>query len=116
MKAVIYTEDLLPITIIDLPPWAIEMLKAHQFIELPVLEKLSSIFHPDSEVKAVKIKRVLIRAERFRKPCNPYRPGEYNEALMLFTKDEESAMKVRAAFLPGQEVFLRDHLFGERRA
>lgn len=114
MKVVIYTEDLIPITVIDLPQWAVAMLKDRQFIDIPVPPKCVTFRAMDEPIKIQKQRRVIVRAEIFRKPVDSHQTSDYGrriqyyESLMLFTKNEEEALELRAAFLPGQELYMRD--------
>jgi hypothetical protein len=111
MKAVIYTEELLPITIVDLPVWAVDMLTKYAIIEIPVPPSLEFTPPSNDPIRRAYIERVVVRGERFRKLIDGWRGVDdikYYESLILYTKDEESAMRLKAAFLPGQEVYMRD--------
>lgn len=98
MRAVLYATDFEPITIIDLPPTVLHYIAVHQQVNLAVMEPVK-FESPDDEHEPLKIRHVNIRAERIKR-------GEH-EAWMLFTADEESALLLKAAFLPGQVGELR---------
>lgn len=90
MNAVLYTKDLEPITVVDIPISLWEMLAAGSRIRLPVRLPLT-LEHLRSPPM---MRTVEIFGELF---C---RRGA--RSLMLFTNDEESALLLRASFLPGQ--------------
>ena len=96
MKAVLYTQQLEPITVVDLPMWALEKLGKGEYINIPV--PLPPVLVPGRFPEPVDLyreQRVVIHGERFtRRGC---------DVLMLFTNNEETALMLKAAFLPGQE-------------
>ena len=94
MNAVLYTQDMEPITVIDLPMWSWDRLRAggHVVVAAPLPVTLVT---PTSENPPF-FRTVTITAERL---C---RRG--HETLMLFTSDEESALLLKADFLPGQRA------------
>lgn len=104
MRAVLYTFDLEPITVLELPAEAMRYLRKEGAVNLQVIEPLSFGIHLDPSTP-VTLKYVRIVAE-------PLRRREH-ETLMLFTADEESALLLKAAFLPGQHSAVRER---ERRA
>jgi hypothetical protein len=93
MNAVLYTNQLEPITVVDIPMWAWKWLAQGKCICLDVPEPprfADCIFPPVCfQPKSVVIFGELIRRRE-------------DETLMLFTADEENALLLRAAFLPGQ--------------
>lgn len=94
MRVVIYTDDFEPITVIDLSDTAMNYLDKYGRVSLPVIEPLQ--YTPFNSVEQLQTCRVAqISSERF------LRNGV--EALMLFTRDEESTMLLKSAFLPGQQ-------------
>lgn len=95
MRAVLYAYDFEPITVIDVPEFAQEYMERHQCFALPVFQQLFSV-QPDATAPAGDhtFHTVRIQCERL---C---RRGRTH--WMLFTQDEESALLLRAAFLPGQ--------------
>ena len=100
MRAVLYSYDLEPITIIDAPLRAIDHLRKHGIvrIDVPTYQRVipSNLAAPvDCEFKVV-----TIRSEKF--------VFGDQETLMLFTHDEETALQMKATFLPGQLGAIQD--------
>lgn len=95
MQYVLYTNQLEPITILELG-YLDDFIKHNIMLRLPVVDDLTmstAMQTPDVPPYAT-IRTVNIRVERFR-----YRNAE---SIILFTDDEKSALLLRAAFLPGQ--------------
>src|SRR6185295_2054199 len=90
-----------PITILELSSWAIDYLEKRGDVVLPVIKPVSCRFIPPEEhFELEPIQQVRISAERL------HRNGQVH--MMLFTHNEEPAMLLKAAFLPGQLSTLRD--------
>lgn len=102
MRTVLYTNDLIPITVIDLPPFAQEHLRKERRVRLAVIEPLRMLTGSFANDRNVMILEhvVEIEAEILR------RDGA--EAMFLFTGDEESALLLKSAFLPGQTSTVRE--------
>jgi hypothetical protein len=105
MNTVLYTEDLEPITVVDLPMWIWERLKIGHKMNLPVIEPLQ--FTPPKDnypPEFLRPKIVTIWAEKF-----VYRD---KTSLFVFTRDDENALQLKADFLPGQrgEVQRREQM------
>ena len=101
MRVVLYAEDMEPITVIDLTALAYGYLIERGMVRLaamlpPMLSVLAAKQAPNSD----DCKTVTIFSERF------VRHGR--EHLMLFTRDEESALLLKCAFLPGQQAGLQE--------
>jgi hypothetical protein len=105
MRAVLYASDFEPITVIDLPEFAMEYLEKYRFVRLPVLRPPQTTPWDEASMPEPNFPLVKIWAERLRHPR-----GEH---LMLFTEDEEMALLLKSTFLPGQRSALHDV---ERRA
>lgn len=102
MHTVIYAEDMEPITVIDLPHQAIEMMAASRNIwNVPVFEKPRwvSASQPLS-LDDITIKIVSLWTEPL------HRKGHTHQ--LVFTKQEEWALLLEATSLPGQRQMLRD--------
>lgn len=99
MRAVLYAYDLEPIMIIDVPMNAVEYLKKTEIVRIHVPTIPRTTF-PLSEPIQTEFKLVTIRAEKF-----VFRDVE---TLMLFTHDEETALQMKATFLPGQLGAIQD--------
>lgn len=94
MRAVLYAYDFEPITVIDVPEWAHEYMNQRQCFALAVCEPPPVRFC-DAGVPATHSYRIVrIQCERLRRGRTTH--------WMLFTNDEESALLLRAALLPGQ--------------
>lgn len=101
MRAVLYTPNLEPITVLQLQPWAAQYLREQGLVVLSVLEPVE--FMPRRSVVApvyTTLRTVTIRAETLR-----YRRIE---TMLLITNDEESALLLESAFLPGQHRRVRE--------
>lgn len=94
MRAVLYAYDLEPITVIELPPGAVEFLKFNGSVKLSVPTMPPVTMPLEQTPIQYSFKIIEIMAERF-----VYRNAE---TLILFTADEETALEMKAAFLSGQ--------------
>jgi hypothetical protein len=99
MRAVLYAKDFEPITVIDVPEHAVEHLLRYESVRLPVVPPVETVPLTDNRVANVRFYAVDIWAEKLR-----FRTGA--EHLMLFTYDEEAALLLKSAFLPGQQAAL----------
>ena len=94
MRVVLYTNDMEPITVIDLSGTAVRYLHTYNHVRLPVMEPIS--LTPTNGVGFIhQFKTVDIYAERLRR--------KDVETLMLFTNDEENALLLKSTFLAGQQ-------------
>lgn len=96
MRAVLYTHDLEPITVIDLKPWAHEFLLSQGSVRMGVHRPMAAMLSqagasPRDEIDAwfVEITAEVIRRGRY-------------QSLMLFTRNEEAALLLKSELLPGQ--------------
>ena len=97
MRAVIYTTDFEPITVISITQWAIDYLERYGSVRLPVYQPLTSMLHSDvPPASAAQPRTVTLRLENLR-----FRSGGAPKPFLI-TEDEESALLLKAAFLPGQ--------------
>lgn len=92
--AVLYTDDLEPITVLELPALAREILEEQGRVTLHVPEPPAWLPEGGPVSAYVPPRTVRIRAELLRRGARRH--------LMLFTEDDEAALLLRAAFLPGQ--------------
>lgn len=110
MRAVLYTNDFEPITVIELPRWTADYLLERKYVVLPVREPVRFIRPTEPlRIEDCQVKLVRIRAGRFVKDKD-------HEALVLFTDDDEHALLLEAAFLPGQRRAIKNEradAFGE---
>jgi len=93
-RVVLYTEDMEPITVIELKPWAEEYLCKHRGVSLAVHPIDQLTWKPFEPPTQAVFHQVYIRAEPM------HRKGKTH--LLLITGDEESALLLKSAFLPGQ--------------
>lgn len=93
--------DFEPITILDLGPEIYKYLSRNKEIMLPVYEHPRYRWVGPAEPAPERYHSVRIRAEKIRMM-------EGKEFLMLLTHDEESALLLRAVFLPGQQHQLNE--------
>jgi hypothetical protein len=103
MRVVLYAEDMEPITVIELSTLAQNYLKERKFVRLAVmLSPMLSVMAAAQNSPYIdnNLKIVNIYAERL------IRNG--SEHMMLFTKNEESALLLKCAFLPGQQKGLQE--------
>lgn len=101
MRVVLYADDMEPITVIDLPALAEVYLNERGMVLLAVmLPPMLSVIAAQHPPGRDSIKTVEIFAERI------VRHGR--EHMMLFTRDEESALLLKCAFLPGQQAGLQE--------
>lgn len=102
MRVVLYAHDMEPITILELSSWAHDFLEKHRTVNLPVYQPAS--------VMALPVGRAPLVAETFWKVCITAEPLHRNgeRHMMLFTHDEEQAMLLKSAFLPGQRWALKE--------
>ena len=100
MHAVLYTRQLEPITVVDIPMWLWDRLRRGEVIRLAVQEPPSLVPLSGPPPAEIWTRTVSIFGEKFRR--------REHEALMLFTADEESALLLQAEFLPGQRGEVRN--------
>jgi len=106
MRVVLYTHDFEPITVIDLRPWAQEFLERERHVVLQVIPKIDPLpllpyDAPIPDAKCV-IHQVRLSAEWFTRHTTGRRH------MVVFTRDEVAAMRLKSAFLPGQRHELRE--------
>jgi len=93
MEIVLYTDDMEPITVINIPVEYHKLALNGRFV-IPLFEQLSAARDRD-EVPAYRpMKTVKIWAEQF------HRKGR--DHLFFFTQDEEFALALKAEMLAGQ--------------
>lgn len=99
MRAVLYTHDMEPITVLDVPPkWQAYMMETGS-ICLAVIPPLTlEPFDKNTDVTQMICQTYTVRitVERLVRRDKTH--------VMLFTQDEEAAMLLRSTFLPGQQT------------
>lgn len=100
-RVVIYAMDMEPITVVELDAAALLYLEVHGFVQLWVQPKFSwQMGASDTEITPYRHSIVRILAEPL------HRNGVRH--LILLTEDEESALLLRAVFLPGQHAWVQE--------
>lgn len=94
MRTVIYTEDMIPITVVDIHSDLIRQMQSGRPIKLEVPSPSRVVSPREPVTRILNIKCVILYMEPLQ------RNGR--RSWLCFTKDEESALILRAAFLPGQ--------------
>lgn len=94
MRTVIYTRDFEPITIIDLPMWAIDQL--HQRRTLWVEVMLPPRWTATLESIKPEILAVCLTAQRLRWI-------DMTTKYVIVAPDETAALKLKPSWLPGQQ-------------
>jgi hypothetical protein len=101
MRVVLYADDMEPITVIELSALAEGYLNERGMVRLAVqMPAMLSVLAARQAPGLDDLRIVTIFAERF------IRHG--HEHMMLFTRDEESALLLKSAFLPGQQAELQE--------
>lgn len=94
MEVVLYTDDMEPITVIDLPRGLCDMLDGGRMVHVAVQTPVNVAASVPPVFADTPPKQVSIWAERFRRKGRDH--------VFLFTRDEEVALLLKASFLPGQ--------------
>lgn len=102
MRVVLYADDIEPITVIDLPEFAERYLAERGMVRIAVQIPVALSAPMARQVPSFNdgLRTVTIFGERL------IRHGR--EHMMLFTRDEESALLLKCAFLPGQQAGLQE--------
>lgn len=96
MRAVIYTFDFDPITVVEIEPNLYRHLEENLWLRLAVIKPLPSLLAGRQPIAADFDDWIVnLKAE----PFQIY--GKHQ--LLIFTGDEESALLLKSAFLPGQQ-------------
>lgn len=99
MHAPIYNSDLELLTVVWLAPWAVQMLNEHGHIAFAAVPPMRMDYDPDATPQ-LENWVVRLRGDQLRLG--------HARTWVLVTEDEELALLLRAAFLPGQQHALRD--------
>lgn len=97
-RAVLYSHDMEPITVLQLTDTAYNYLTFYGQVTLAVMEPVQPFVRDAPPTQS--FRKVHITAELLRKGDKKH--------LMLFTHDEESAMLLQSAFLPGQQRVVQE--------
>lgn len=101
MNVVLYTTDLEPITILDLPLWLLEQLEKQGAVRIAVLKPPRWV--NDNEAPTFDMpETVTVYAERLR-----WRDD--STKLILVTPDDELALTLKPEWLPGQRAAVQSY-------
>lgn len=101
MRVVLYTDDMEPITVIELTKFAYDYLVMYGRVRLPVVMPPNyTAFNPEEKIAFENDRIVEIFSETFIRKSQQH--------MMLFTRNEESALLLKCAFLPGQNKHIQD--------
>lgn len=101
MNVVLYTTDLEPITILDLPVWLLEQLEKQGAVRIAVMKPPFMV----SETEAVNFnlpETVTIFCEKLRWRDNSVK-------TILVTPQDELALTLRPEWLPGQRAAIQNY-------
>ena len=101
MNVVLYTTDMEPITILELPLWLLEQLEKQGAVRIAVLKPPR--INEDGESTTFDMpETVTVYAERLR-----WRDG--TTKIILVTPDDELALTLRPEWLPGQRAAVQSY-------
>lgn len=95
-RVVLYAKDLEPITVIELNDFAWKLLSDTSRVRIDVItapSRLGAKIQDNCYIVNIEAERLVRRG---------------SESLMLFTADEEAALMMKSAFLPGQRSVLQE--------
>lgn len=97
MKTVLYTDDMEPITVVEIGPWATTLIERHGHVQFDIPEPLNlkAFTRQEPYPLELRLRMVTVYGEQF------VRKGV--RQMMLFTRDEENALLLQSAFLPRQQ-------------
>lgn len=102
MRVVLYTQDFEPITVLDLPMWALEMVSERRMVRLAVMPKFEFHMPADQTINTDDLKIVEIRSEWL-----VWKDGSKKQ--ILTTNQDESALLLKPSWLPGQQSDINDY-------
>ena len=102
MNVVLYNRDWEPITIIDLTPRMLDFLVKNGEVSFPVRPEINYTAC-NNPYECIKFPMVRVWAEKIRFS------NKRNPQLLLFTDNEEYALKLDAKILPGQQKTFNDN-------
>lgn len=107
MKVVIYTRDMEPITIIDLPLWALEEGERRTFVQVALMDevRLEPLSIEDGKSMTARCVSLQFHPIRFRD----------RRSWLVTTCDEELALALAPAWLPGQQRSINEYRSTIRR-
>jgi hypothetical protein len=101
MNVVLYTPDLEPITILELPLWLLEQLEKQGAVRIAVMKPPRWVEESQSTTFDMP-ETVTVYCERLR-----WRDG--STKLILITPDDELALTLKPEWLPGQRAAVQSY-------
>jgi hypothetical protein len=108
MNVVLYTRDFEPITVIDLPMWAIEHAMRQQFVHVAHIEEPQFLRFTDQIDDTAKLRFVTLEFHELRLPRD-------RSMYLVTVDDEETALLLRPAWLPGQRAKINQYERNNKR-
>jgi hypothetical protein len=102
MNVVLYTIDLEPITILDLPMWLLEQMEKQGAVRVAVVKPPTWINAQTPVAETPGMETVTIYCERLH-----WRDGSIKRILV--TPDEELALALKPEWLPGQRAAVQSY-------
>ena len=96
MNVVLYTRDFEPITIIDLPMWALEHGERLRFVRVATMEPPS--FSSKSSLEPIPLAKEVIVTLEFHPILRP----PHKRSWLITVDDDVLALKLKPSWLPGQ--------------
>lgn len=94
MRTVLYTNNMEPITVIDISESGVRYLEQYGHFRMAILQPANLSYYTSYNHIVERFPDVTIRAEKFIYRGSPH--------MMLFTDDEENALLLKSSFLAGQ--------------
>ncbi len=108
MNVVLYTRDMEPITVIDLPMWALEAGDRRGIVALPVMPPVPLKFLDQGEpIPTLKARAVWLEFHRIRL--------RDSQSWIVTVNDDELALTLKPAWLPGQRAKINQYEDNTRR-
>ncbi len=102
MNIVLYTPELEPITILDLPVWLLDQLEKQGAVRIAVLEPPSFVNKQTPVPDTHNIRTVTVFCEKLRWHNNQTK-------TILITPDDELALTLKPEWLPGQRAAINGY-------
>lgn len=98
MNVVLYTKDMEPITVIDLPMWALELAERQGIVRLAVPDEVRTF----AEFGSAHCWIVSLEFHRLLMPSG-------SQGWIVTVDNDELALKMRPSWLPGQRGQINDY-------
>ncbi len=105
MNVVLYTRDFEPITIIDLPMWALEHGERLRYVGVEVMDPISDThllpLEPPEPLPLLQARRVNLEFHPIRMPDK--------RSWLITVDDDVLALKLKPSWLPGQRGAINEY-------